>query len=135
MVELLERFVIAGKAVRKANGIIFFEWPGRCTYWKRKDVIDMTTTLQLQPTNFNGCALGLKSANKGREHLFIKKPWKVFHNCPHFDGLFSKFTCPGVSRIHQHDQCRGINAKKSKRYTETFALNVHRSICLEFESR
>jgi hypothetical protein len=102
-------------------------------YWKRKDVQDMIQTLKLVPTRFDGCALGLKSVNKGREHMFVMKPWIVYHNSNHFEKIFQPFKCPGVSRIHEHDQCRGANAKMSERYTDVFAVNVHRTLRMDFE--
>ena len=134
MVELLECFVRAGKYVLKQGGIICFEWPRQRAYWKRKDIIDMQTVLKLNPTTFCGCAVGLKSCTPGKEHLFIKKPWRVCcsHDC--IDKIFSKFQCPGVSRIHEHDQCRGTNAKNSERYTDVFAVSAHRAFRSAFEN-
>ena len=95
----------------------------------------MIDILKLQPTYFDGCALGLRSAHRDRENLFIKKPWTVFHNTEGFYSVFAKFLCPGVSRIHEHEPCRGVNAKKSERYTDVFAVNVHRVIQRELQNR
>jgi hypothetical protein len=133
MVQLLDKFTCAARLVIKANGFVFFEWPRKCTYWKRTDVMDMVQTLRLVPTRFDGCALGLRSRNKGRENMFLMKPWLVLHNSNHFGKIFSQFICPGPSRIHQHDQCRDINAKMSERYTDVFALNVHKTLRMDFE--
>jgi len=133
MVQLLEKFIVAARIVIKAKGFVFFEWPRRCTYWKRTDVIDMVQTLGITPTRFDGCALGLRSKTKGREHMFLMKPWVVMHNSKHFSKIFTPFCCPGSSRIHLHDQCRGINAKMSERYTDVFALNVHKTLRMDFE--
>ena len=95
--------------------------------------MDMIRTLKLVPTRFDGCALGLKSANRERENMFTMKPWMVYHNSNHFEQVFHKFVCPGLSRIHEHDQCRGINAKISESYTEVFAVNVHRTLRMDLE--
>ena len=65
--------------------------------------------------------------------MFIMKPWIGYHSSKHFWHVFHGFVCPGLSRIHVRDQCRGVNAKMSKRYTDVFAVNVHRRLKMDFE--
>jgi hypothetical protein len=127
MMQLLERFIQIAKIVKREGGIICFEWPGRCTYWKRRDVMNMIDMLQLKCVSFDGCALGLKSVIPGREHMFIKKPWKVYTNAQEILDIFTPYVCPGISDTHEHDERRGKNAKGSERYTEQFAQCVHKA--------
>jgi hypothetical protein len=133
MVSLLKNFVCVSRIIKKNGGIICFEWPKQCTYWKRKDIIAMIRDLDLTRTNFCGCALGLKSFNPNNSHMFLKKPWSVLSNAESIGKVFSKFTCPGVSKNHVHDQCRGVNAKASERYTDLFASSVHRALRMELK--
>ena len=128
MVQLLAKFVIAAKAVIRSGGIVCFEWPHKCLYWKRDDVQSMITTLKLKQTVFCGCAFGLQSDNPPDEFTFIKKPWCVYSNSGCIHQVLSKFPCPGVSATHKHEQCRGKTAKKSERYTDSFAVAVHRAL-------
>jgi hypothetical protein len=104
-------------------------------YWKRQDVIHMIETLAIKPAFFCGCALGLMSVTKGNEHMFIKKPWRVYSNSDKVVKAFSKYACPGVSDAHIHDQCRGVNAKNSERYTDMFAECLHGALRAEYSSR
>jgi hypothetical protein len=127
MVVLLQRFSVVAKIVLK--------WPSKCTYWKRNDVMQMIETLAIKPAFFCGCALGLMSLTKGNEHMFIKKPWRVCSNSCKVVQAFSKYSCPGTSDTHVHDQCRGVNAKNSERYTDMFADCFHKSVRAEFSSR
>ena len=135
MVVLLQRFIVVAKIVLKYDGIVCFEWPSKCTYWKRKDVMQMIETLAIKPAFFCGCALGLMSLTKGNEHMFIKKPWRVYSNSGKVVQAFSKFSCPGNSDTHIRDQCRDVNAKNSERYTDMFAECFHKSVRAEFSSR
>ncbi len=41
MTVLLQRFIVVAKIVQKFDGIVCFEWPSKCTYWKRNDVMQM----------------------------------------------------------------------------------------------
>lgn len=132
MTQLLKNFIWAARQVKKANGIICFEWPRKCTYWKRDDIQNMINELNLKPTHFDGCAFGLKSIRKGREHMFLKKPWTVYSNSDEIHAILSKYTCPGVTKHHLHDQCRGKNAKDSERYSDTFACCVHSALSRSF---
>ena len=125
MTQLLKNFIIAAKLVIENNGIVCFEWPKKCTYWKRRDIQNMLNELGLEPAHFDGCSFGLKSTNRGKEHMFLKKPWTVYSNCPILNAMLSKRTCSGVNKHHEHDQCRGKNAKGSERYTDEFARSVH----------
>ena len=126
MIELLSVFLWAGRLIIQNDGMIGFEWPRKCTYWKRPDVIHMIAELGLSCTHFDGCAFGLRSSNKGSEHMFIKKPWTVYSNCEPILVELSKHVCPGLSRTHEHDQCRGNNAKNSERYTDAMCACIHR---------
>jgi hypothetical protein len=132
MTSLLKGFIKAAKLVLNQGGIVCFEWPRTCMYWKRKDVISMINSLGLNKTTFCGCAVGLRSFIPGNEHMFLKKPWTIYSNSNHIDSIFSKFVCPGVSDVHIHDQCRGKNAKGSERYTDMFASSAHRAFRAEF---
>ena len=132
MVSLLVNFICAAKLIIRNGGIVCFEWPRYCMYWKRKDIIDMIKTLGLTQTTFCGCAVGLHSFTPGNEHMFLKKPWCIYSNSGHIHQIFSKFVCPGVDKNHIHDQCRGVNAKGSERYTDTFAAQAHRAFRLDF---
>ena len=125
MTQLLKNFIIAAKLVVENGGIVCFEWPKRCTYWKRSDIQNMINDLGLEPAHFDGCSFGLKSTNKGKEHMFLKKPWTIYSNCPILNTMLTKRVCPGVNKYHVHDQCRGKNAKGSERYTDEFARSVH----------
>ena len=133
MKQLLTKFIYVARMVKRHDGVIIFEWPLRCTYWKRNDVMSMISELGLQPTHVHGCSLGLKSSNKGNEHMFLKKPWAIYSNCPDIHNTLRKFTCPGVTVNHVHDQCRGKNAKESERYTALFAKSVHKALRRHFE--
>ena len=93
----------------------------------------MIEKLDLTQTVFCGCALGLHSFTKGNEHMYLKKPWCIYSNSGIINQFFSKFSCPGVSKEHVHDQCRGVNAKGSERYTDKFAINIHRAMRTEFK--
>jgi hypothetical protein len=93
----------------------------------------MINELDLVPTHFDGCAFGLKSMRKGREHMYLKKPWTVYTNCLPLRNKLSKYTCPGVTKGHLHDQCRGKNAKDSERYSDDFARCVHKAFAEHFE--
>ena len=77
--------------------------------------------------------LGLHSITKGNEHMFLKKPWSVYSNSDNVNRIFSKYVCPGVSKDHIPDQCRGVNAKGSERYTDMFAHAAHRAFRSDFE--
>ena len=125
MTQLLKNFIIIARIVINLGGIVCFGWPKKCTYWKRTDILNMISELGLVPAHFDGCSFGLKSANKGREHMFLKKPWTVYSNCPLQNTMLTKRACPGVTKHHEHDQCRGKNAKGSERYTDDFARSVH----------
>ena len=125
MTQLLKNFIIAAKLVVENNGIVCFEWPKKCTYWKRRDIQNMLNELGLEPAHFDGCSFGLKSTNRGKERLFLKKPWTVYSNCPILNTMLSKRTCSGVNNYHVHDQRRGKNAKGSERYTDELARSVH----------
>ena len=46
---------------------------------------------------------------------------------------YSPNVCPGVSEDHIHDQCRGVNAKGSERYTDMFAHAAHRAFRSDFD--
>jgi len=132
MTQLLSKFITAARLVLSAGGIVCFEWPHRCTYWKRDDVQYMIRTLRLRQTLLCGCALGLRSIDPPDEFTFIKKPWCVYSNSGNIHQILSKFSCPGVSDKHKHEQCRGKNAKKSERYTDAFAYAVHRALRTDF---
>jgi hypothetical protein len=133
MKQLLNRFIQVAKIVKRNGGVIVFEWPLRCMYWKRDDVSGMIRDLELHPTHVHGCSLGLKSRNRGNEHMFIKKPWAIYSNCHDIHNVLRKYTCPGTNDEHIHDQCRGKNAKDSERYTSLFAKCVHRALRRHFE--
>ena len=75
------------------------------------------------------------SLTKGNEDMFIKKPWRVYSNSCKVVKAFSKYSCPGVSSAHVHDQRRGVNAKNSERYTDMFAECFHGALRSEFSSR
>ena len=126
MIELLSVFRWIGKLVRQNNGMIGFEWPRKCTYWKRPDVVTMISELGLTRADFDGCAFGLRSSSSDRENMFIKKPWTVYSNCEPILTELPKHVCPGTSSDHEHDQCRGGNAKNSERYTDAMCLCIHK---------
>ena len=92
---------------------------------ERADIQNTISELGLAPAHFDGCSFGLRSTNKGKEHMFLKKPWTVYSNCPLLNTMLTKRACPGVTKHHEHDQCRGKNAKGSERYTDDFARSVH----------
>ena len=125
MTQLLKNFIIIARVVVNLGGIVCFEWPKKCTYWKRTDILNMISELGLVPAHFDGCSFGLRSTNKGKERMFLKKPWTVCSNCPLLNTMLTKRACPGVTKHHEHDQCRGKNAKGSERYTDDFARSVH----------
>ena len=102
-----------------------FEWLKKCTYWKSADIQSVINELGLEPAHFDGCSLGLKSINKGKERMFLKKPWTIYSNCAILNTMLSKRACPGVTKHHEGDQRRGKNAKGSERYTDDFARSVH----------
>jgi hypothetical protein len=133
MLQLLARFIPIARTVKRNGGVIVFEWPLYCTYWKRTDIMNMISELELHPTHIHGCSLGLKSKRKGFEHLYLKKPWAIYSNSPDINNVLRKHTCPGVSADHEHDQCRGNNAKLSERYTALFARCIHRALRRHFE--
>jgi hypothetical protein len=133
MLQLLHRFLPIARTVKRNGGVIVFEWPLHCTYWKRTDISNMISELELHPTHIHGCSLGLRSVRKGFEHLYIKKPWAIYSNSPDIHNVLRKYTCPGISNDHQHDQCRGTNAKQSERYTALFARCIHRALRRHFE--
>ena len=126
MTQLLPVFRWAARIVINGGGIVGFEWPRQCTYWKRSDVQHMIRELDLSCAKFDGCAFGLRNTNKGKEHMFIKKPWSVYTNCDALLRELPKHVCPGVSRKHEHDQCRGNNAKGSERYTDPMCACIHK---------
>lgn len=132
MVALLDSFVKVAKVVSWYGGTVCFEWPQKCMYWKCNDVMNMIEVLKLHQTTFCGCAVCLRSFTPGNEHMFPKKPWCIYSNLDHVNRTFAKFACPGVSSDHVHDQCRGVNAKGSERYTDLFALSAHRAFRAEF---
>ena len=75
------------------------------------------------------------SLTKGSEHMFIKKPWRVYSNSCKVVKPSSKYSFPGFSSTHDRDQRRGVNAKNSERYTDMFAECLHGALRAEFSSR
>jgi hypothetical protein len=71
MIELLTVFRWAGKLFIHNDGMIGFEWPRKCTYWKRPDVMTMIAELGLTCANFDGCAFGLRSSLGGHFEHFL----------------------------------------------------------------
>ena len=92
---------------------------------EKHNIQSMINELGLEPAHFDGCSFGLKSTNKGKEHMFLKKPWTVYSNCPLLNAMLTKRACPGVTKHRTRDQCRGKNAKGRERYTDDFARSVH----------
>ena len=93
----------------------------------------MINDLDPEPAHFDGCSSGLVCTNKGKEHMFSKKPWTVHSNCPLLNAMLTKRACPRVTKHHTHDQRRGKNAKGSERYTDDFARSVHCALRNSFD--
>ena len=88
----------------------------------------------MMASDFDGCQYGLKSVRKGREHLFLRKPWTIASNIPEVFALLCKL-CPGETVSHRHDTCNGKNAIASQYYTPFMVTLIHMAIMRHFENR
>ncbi len=102
----------------RCNNFICLEWPGGCSYWKRKDVQRLIQTYGLTVVKFNGCRLKLTDSQGNP----LAKPWKVATNCP---GVIKRFSGLKCLRDHQHAENCGSTLKKTEDYTYDFVRLVH----------
>ena len=78
------------------RGLVCFEWPKQCIYWKDPQVIRFFSEQDMGKVTLDGCAYGLKSS-KGK---FMRKPWVIVSNSPIvLGGLYRK--CSGD---HEHEE-------------------------------
>jgi hypothetical protein len=101
---------------------IAIEWPRDCTYWKRRDVIELSERMQFREANFHGCFFGVMS--KIEPDKFLKKPWKLLTNCEPLFHAFDGCLCP---KSHEHAECRGKDAKNSEQYNEQIVKLIHKA--------
>ena len=52
-------FVTVARRCRAKGGSVAFEWPRRCSYWKRRNVQRFIREYGLEAVNFDGCAYAL----------------------------------------------------------------------------
>ena len=105
-----------------------FEWPRSCRYWLLRVVILRLQSNMMSYLSFDGCRYGLKSIKRGKEHLFIKKPWMFASNIPQLRNLFN-LVC---LRDHEHETCNGIDAVHSQYYTKLIARLTHLAFMRHF---
>ena len=111
-----------------------FEWPRSCTYWAKHKVQKLLESIGMKASDFDGCQYGLKSVRKGREHLFLRKPWTIVSNIPEIFPLVCRL-CPGEAGAHRHDTCNNENAIASQYYTPFMVTIIHMAIMRHSENR
>ena len=71
-IRLLEHFAEVAEFAYKLGGEVSFEWPGYCSGWIQKPLVDLIQKLDLYTARPDGCACGLRDSNG----VPIKKPWR-----------------------------------------------------------
>ena len=115
---------------RMVEACVANEWPNQCSYWKRREVIDLIAEYSLVKTVFHGCQYGLTSIRKRALGLPILKSWAVVTDCVPLITLLDK-KCQGEYTKGFHDDstrhvvCEGEDTKASEQYTEHIVQCVH----------
>ena len=104
-------FAKVARSVVDSGGAVAIEWPRNCSYWKWPRVAALIKELKLIEANFDGCALGVKTA----DGMLIKKPWRVMCNMSTLIGKLDGRKCIGE---HEHAPCAGSNTKSTEVYYE-----------------
>ena len=90
-------------------------------YWKLPRVRALIEKYSLKPAKFDGCAIGLKSANG----VLIRKPWLIMTNCEAIVRRIGGHLCTGN---HEREGCRGRSAVRSASYMWVSGDVIHKAV-------
>jgi hypothetical protein len=77
---------------KECNLSLVIDWPVACTYWKKVDVGNLLSRLDLKPVDIHGCALALVSVSDDSRGKLIKKHWR-------FRLIVLRLPIPCVTRL------------------------------------
>ena len=77
---------------RECNLSLVIDWPVACTYWKKVEVGNLLSRLDLKPVDIHGCALALVSVSDDSRGKLIKKHWR-------FRLIVLRLPIPCVTRL------------------------------------
>jgi len=126
---LVRNFEKLAEQIDNGGGIIAWEWPTVCTWWKRREVVRIVKKFRLVKVDFNGCMLGLKSP-KGNP---IFKKWTVATNSPEIVDALSGCKCHRVGDklscgAVQHEHARGQVTKLTYFYPHGMTDKIHKAL-------
>ena len=94
--------------MNRIRGTISIEWPRRCTYWKKDEVVKTAKLYKLKTVQFDGCMVGVVSlASPGQP---IKKPWRIDTNNIGVLKAFDDKMCKGHEGWKEHKECGAKDA-------------------------
>ncbi len=68
------------QVVKHNGGIICFELPGSCSYWKEPLLQRFVADFQMTRVSLDGCMFNLRSRKSGCKGIFLRKRWCIATN-------------------------------------------------------
>ena len=118
---LFGNFATLARSVSDKGGIVSWEWPTQCDYWKYDIVLTLMHELSMDTVRFNGCMFGLVSIAPRTVGVPISKPWTVASTHTQILNVLAK----PCDKTHNHTPCQGADTTRTEDYTPDLVRSIH----------